>query len=294
MHAPNRDPNAGLSGDLQELGFTDYEARVYVALLLASPATAYEISKNNALPRPNVYGALESLERKGAVQRASSEPVRYIPVDPKELLDRISRTVHDRCASLQERLEHLKPAQQTEYVWNIAGGEDAHSKINELVSAATRHVWIKAHHLALEPHFAALQAAAGRGVSVLLVLFGDKAQVERWKSIRSAVVYAHEADGTVVGLGRDLVTLTADFEVALLANLNDGTGAFTRSSAVVNLADSMLRHEVYLAEVFGAFGKELEGRFGPALLSLRKAYLPAEQVLALEQHLSQQPPRGGR
>lgn len=286
MHAPNRGPNASLSDDLQELGFTDYEARVYVALLLTSPATAYEISKNNALPRANVYSALESLERKSAVQRASSEPVRYVPVDPKELLDRISRTVSVRCASLRERLEDLKPAQQTEYVWNISGADEAHSKIGELIDDATRHVWIKAHHDSLEPHAARLEAAARRGVAVLLVLFGDKVDIDRWRSMKSAVVYAHEADGTVVGLGRNLVTLTADFEVALLANLHDRSGAYTRSSAVVHLADTMLRHEVYLAEVFGAFGKEIEGRFGPALLSLRQAYLPTEQVQALQQHLS--------
>lgn len=286
MHAPYRSPNASFSDDLQELGFTDYEARVYVALLLASPATAYEISKTNALPRPNVYSALESLERKGAVHRASSEPVRFVPVDPKELLDRIARTVNLRCTSLRERLEELKPAQQTEYVWNLSGAHEAHAKIGEMIDEATRHVWIKAHHSLLEPHAERLEAAARRGVAVMLILFGNQQEIERWRAISSARVYAHEADGTVVGMARHLVTLTSDFEAALLANLNDGTGAYTRSSAVVNLADTMLRHEIYLAEIFGAFGKEIEGRFGPALLSLRQAYLPSEQAQALQQLLS--------
>lgn len=287
MNGLSRDQDSTISRDLQELGFTDYEARVYVALLLASPATAYEISKSNGLPRPNVYSALEGLERKGAVQRVSKEPVRYVPVDPKELLERISRNVSHRCVSLRERLISLKPAQQTEYVWNVSGTDEAHSKIDELIAEARRHVWIKAYHAALEPHFASLEAAARRGVSVLLVLFGDKAQIEGWRSITSAVVYAHEGDGTVVGLGRHLVTLTTDFKVALIANLKEQSGAYTRSSAVVNLADTMIRHEVYLAEIFGAFGKDLERRFGRALSSLRKTYLPGEQMRALERHLSQ-------
>ena len=286
MQAPYRGPHASLSDDLQELGFTDYEARVYVALVLASPATAYEVSKNNALPRPNVYSALESLERKGAVQRASSEPVRYVPVDPKDLLDRIERTVSLRCTDLRERLQDLQPAERTEYVWHIASADEAHAKIGELIDQAQRHVWIKAHHASLAPHAQRLEAAARRGVAVLLVLFGDQADIQGWRAIPSAVVYTHEADGTVVGLSRHLVTLTADFDVALLANLHDRTGAYTRSSAVVNLADTMLRHEIYLAEIFGAFGQEIEGRFGPALLSLRQAYLPSEQAQALKQLLS--------
>jgi sugar-specific transcriptional regulator TrmB len=287
MQVASPEPGPSISDDLQQLGFTDYEARVYVALLLTSPATAYEISKNNGLPRANVYGALESLERKAAVQRVSSEPVRYVPVRPKELLERISRTVSARCSNLSERLENLKPAQETEYVWNIGGADEAHAKIDELIREARAHVRIKGHHLELEPHQRALEAAANRGVSVLLVMFGEAEQIESWRALPTSVVYAHESDGTVVGLGRYLVTLTADYEVALIANLKDRSGAYTRSTAIVNLADSMIRHEIYLAEVFGAFGKELEQRFGPALLSLRKAYLPAEQVAALELRLGQ-------
>ena len=286
MAAP-RDLTASISQELQELGFTDYEARVYVALLATEgPATAYEVSKANGLPRPNVYSALEALERKGAVQRASSEPVRYVPISPKELLERISRSVNARCVSLKVRLESLKPQAETEYVWNLAGPEDAHAKIAELIGEARRHIWIKAHHSSLEPHFEALDAAAKAGVAVLLVMFGDEPQIASWRRIPNAVVYAHEADGSVVGLGRHLVTLTCDFQVALIANLKDRTGAFTRSSAVVNLADSMIRHEVYLAEIFAAFGKSLQKRFGPALFTLRKDYLPGDQVRALEKQLS--------
>lgn len=54
----------------------------------------------HGLPRADVYGAIDGLERKGAVQRASTEPVRYVPVCPKDPLERISRTVSLRWRSL--------------------------------------------------------------------------------------------------------------------------------------------------------------------------------------------------
>lgn len=162
---------AAISRELQGVGFTDYEARVYIALLHESPATAYEISKQNAMPRPNVYSSLESLEKKGAVQRVSSEPVRFVPIDAKVLLERISRTMTDRCTRLQEQLEFLKGEDKTNYVWNLSSVGEAHAKIAELIFGAKRHIWIKAHHLALADHFAALKDAAGRGVSVMLVLW---------------------------------------------------------------------------------------------------------------------------
>lgn len=276
---------SALSRDLQEVGFTDYEARVYIALLSASPATAYEISKQNVMPRANVYSALESLERKGAVQRVSSEPVRVVPIDPKVLLQRITRTVTDRCASLAERLEKLDSAEKINYVWNLSSLNEAQAKIGDLINSARRHVWIKAHQAALVDHAEALRAAATRGVSVLLIMFGEPDEIEAFRALSRSIVYAHEGDGTVVGLARHLVTLTVDFEEALIFNIREESGAHTRSGPVVNLADSLIRHEIYLAEIFSKLGPELEENFGPALLKLRKKYLPADQARALERRL---------
>ena len=52
-----------LSG-LRQLGFTDYEARIYVQLLKTNPATAYEVSKATGVPRANTYAALEALAQR--------------------------------------------------------------------------------------------------------------------------------------------------------------------------------------------------------------------------------------
>ncbi|AOB30231.1 hypothetical protein AKI39_05305 [Bordetella sp. H567] len=281
---------ASLTRDLQDIGFTEYEAKVYIALLYCSPATAYEISKQNALPRPSVYSSLESLEKKGAVQRVSSEPVRLVPVDPKVLLERISRTMADRCSSLQTRLETLKSTDETHYVWTLDSLAEARSKIQALVAGARRHVWIKAHHAVLANHAAALREAAERGVSVLLILFGDPAELDELRSLPNAIVYAHEGDGTIVGMARHLITLTVDFEETLIFNVRDESGAFTRSNPVVNMADSLIRHEVYLAEIFNKLGPELTRHFGPALVKLRKKYLPADQAKALERRLQRVSP----
>ena len=280
-----------VSRDLQEVGFTDYESRVYIALLHNSPATAYEISKHNAMPRPNVYSSLESLEKKTAVQRVSSDPVRYVPVDARSLLERISRTMADRCTKLQEKLEAVRGEQETNYVWNLSGVDEANAKINKLISGAKRHVWIKGHHQSLIDHLPALTAAANRGVALTLIMFGATTEIDRFRMLDKSIVYAHEGDGTVVGLGEFLVTLTADFEEALIFNMSEATGAFTRNGPVVNLAESLIRHEIYLAEIFGKLGIELEKHFGPALFALRKKYLPAGQVAALESRLRGAPAR---
>src|SRR3546814_13169794 len=70
--------SSDLLQDLKRLGFTEYEARVYVQLLLQSPATAYEIAKAASVPRPNTYHAPEALPKRGAVLPVRENPTRYV------------------------------------------------------------------------------------------------------------------------------------------------------------------------------------------------------------------------
>ena len=76
--------SAALTESMQRLGFTDYEAKAYLALSSAFPATAYEVAKLSGLPRANVYSVLRTLELKGAIQPVGETPRRYAPVEPDD------------------------------------------------------------------------------------------------------------------------------------------------------------------------------------------------------------------
>jgi hypothetical protein len=68
-------------------------------------------------------------------------------------------------------------------------------------------------------------------------------------------------------------------------NMKEHAGAFTQSEPIVNLADSLIRHEIYLAEIFKHFSSLLEEKFEPGLFELRKKYLPKDQIAELKQHV---------
>ncbi|MBI4540830.1 MAG: TrmB family transcriptional regulator [Gemmatimonadetes bacterium] len=272
--------------DLQLLGFTEHEARAYIALLESHPATAYEVSKLSGLPRANAYSAVGSLAKKRAVQPVSRRPVRYVPIDPEFLFGRIAGETSARCNDLAEKLSSLKKSDTTEYVWVVSGESNIESKMGDMIRSARRHIWVRTDAHLLEPYRAHLREAADRGVEILIILFGDDAAAQRFRLGRTVRVYLHEASGMVVALGMHLIMLTRDFEETLVANTADGGyGAHTRSRPIVEVTDSLIRHEVYLAEIFQRFGPEIERAFGPALLSLRQKYLPEEQIQALRKRL---------
>src|SRR5579871_2619833 len=76
---------------LQQLGFGEYEARAYVALLQHSPLSGYELAKQSGIPRPNIYAVLQKLEERNAVIRLDGPGgTHYAPVMPDELTRQLS------------------------------------------------------------------------------------------------------------------------------------------------------------------------------------------------------------
>ena len=58
---------------LQSIGFSEYEAKTYLALLRSAPETGYQISKSSGVPRSMIYEVLNRLQVRGAVLQSHDE-----------------------------------------------------------------------------------------------------------------------------------------------------------------------------------------------------------------------------
>lgn len=266
--------------DLQGVGFSGHEAKTYIALLLRPNVTAYETSKAAGIPKANCYAVLESLRKNGAVQAVSENPVKYVAVDPTRLFSQMVERTQLKCEDLKESLKGLGRLPQENLVWSLNGSDAVGLHIEKMISSAKKSLWVKAAASTLDPHVADLRRAAKRGVDILIILFGD--DVSPYDFGRNCKVYLHEGNGIKVGISHKLITLTRDNTEALVAEIGaDAYGSYTENKPIVTLADSLLRHEVYFAEIFRRFGDQIQEEFGPALLKLRKTYLPPDQAQAL-------------
>ncbi len=266
---------ADILQDLTALGFTQHEAKVYVALLRAQPATAYEISKTASIPKVNSYSVLESLSRKQVVRPVSANPVRYVAVAPKILFGRIAAATERRCMRLIEETASLEPEEDETYVWSLEGRDVIDARIEATIDAARSHVWVKGSEDILERFRHSLEGAVSRGVSVLIILFGQNP--DRFDFGGDSKVYLHEASGRPIGSSKHIFIVTRDFEESLIADYRTGVqSTHTHNKTVVSVVDTLLRHEVYLAEIFAIFGKDIDAIFGPALSKLRERYFPKQ------------------
>ncbi|MHC1600873.1 MAG: TrmB family transcriptional regulator [Candidatus Nezhaarchaeales archaeon] len=90
---------------LKELGLTEYESKVYYALIKNSGLTAEEISKASNVPLTRVYSVLTSLQSKGMVLEISGRPKRFEAVQPKLALRSYASYVK---SMLEEELHRLE------------------------------------------------------------------------------------------------------------------------------------------------------------------------------------------
>src|SRR6476661_6173019 len=113
---------ADVTALLQQLGFSEYEARAYLALLQRNPLNGYELAKLSGLPRANIYAVLQKLEERGAAVRLDlPNGTRYAPIAPAELIRRLATRFQDTLSGAQQALENLATPADPEYVWNIRG-----------------------------------------------------------------------------------------------------------------------------------------------------------------------------
>ena len=264
--------------DLKRLGFTDYEARIYSALLQQNaPSTAYELSKATGVPRPNAYTALESLTQRGAALPVSEAPIRYAAAPPDDLLGGIALHTKQLCADLSLRLSSLAAPATDQHVWTLDGDRAIHAKIDQLIDGCTEMLMIKAPDDILSRHLAALTRAGERGVAMLIVVFGPDAQ--RFTFGPRCRTYIHEGNGVRMGSTDNLFTIAADHAEMVTARIADQSQAVhTRNGPIVNMAESLIRHDYYMAEIFLRFGDAIDAAFGPHLRDLRLGCFTPEQA----------------
>ena len=93
---------------LVRIGFSEYEAKTYVALLRESPVTGYQIAKLSGVPRSMVYEVLGKLVARGAAMTLRKEgSTQYAPVPAGEFLDQWHRERENLVASLKDDLTLL-------------------------------------------------------------------------------------------------------------------------------------------------------------------------------------------
>lgn len=234
---------------LQQLGFSEYEARAYLALLQRNPLNGYELAKLSGLPRANVYAVLQKLEDRGAVVRLDMPSgARYAPVAPTELTQRIASRFQDVLSATQQALEDLAAPAASTYVWNIQGYGGLIDHAHALINASQERLLVALVRQEARALAEPLARAEARAVAVTTLCL-DECPVD-CGSCHGTICRSCAA----VSATQHWLVLVSDDAEALAGEIgpdDDVLAVRTRQQLQVDLASWYIRHSMALSAVLG-------------------------------------------
>jgi Cd2+/Zn2+-exporting ATPase len=246
--------------NLVQIGFTEYEAKVYLALLSDFPATGYQLSKASGVPRSMVYESLRRLHARGAaLETVEERATLYRPVPPGILLDR-HEAQHVRLVSdLRQGLTELFRDASDERVWTLSGRSTILAYASQIIGGAKSEIFLVLTDDDLESLNGDLAAADNNGVAINALLTGSKTldfgQVAFHPPLESELqelttTLVVEADGDQLLIGSCLPQKTMSATV-------------TRNSDLVFIARQFVWMELFTQRIYARLGADLLARLDP-------------------------------
>lgn len=239
---------------LVRIGFSEYEAKAYVALLRKNPVTGYELSKQSGVPRSMIYEVLGKLTARGAAMKLpSGSTTKYSPVPAENFLDQLHREHENLVDALKDDLTVLATVPDLEYVWNIEGHENIIARASEMIDQAENQVYLAIVPSTFPDLKLPLEKAVKRKVRVVVYTTGDV------DMLGGQVAVAHVSEETLSqarGLGLILVTDGSEVLIGEWLAGAQARASWTSSPLLVFIAEHHLRTDLYLPQILAQLGDE--------------------------------------
>jgi HTH-type transcriptional regulator, sugar sensing transcriptional regulator len=271
MRADN--PSEALVVRLVRLGFSQYEGRAYVGLLIRGEQTGYALANATGVPQPKIYETLRRLLDRGAIVQTNDRPARYRAVPPETLLstfehDFLQRLQHarDELARLPTAItENLPPPSRRLSTW-----DEVLAEARATLDRAESKVYLSGRSMDLEALSESVTAALRRGVTFVVIHFGPLPfAVPRGRTIRHA-----STEGTLYRSHRaHHLAMVGDSMRVVWAFARDGVtwqGLAAADEVLATVVKSYVRHDLMIQRIYADLPEQLTELYGPGLLELSK------------------------
>lgn len=244
-----------LVAQMAALGFSQYEARAYCALLQKSPLNGHEVSRAAGIPPSKIYETLGRLHQKGAVLLYRSDPVLYAPVPYGDLLAGLRQRLEATMAEVQQGFADLAQEPDLGLTWSLEGTQGIVEAMTHAISRAGRRIFAALWDEELEYLAPALRAAHSRGVELQVAVYGA-----------FALGVPHTYDLTLCGRssqerldGRRLAVLVRDDCETVVSELAGGgsdQAIWTENAVISLLAAEYIKEEIMGRCLINELGEE--------------------------------------
>jgi len=244
-----------LLADLMAVGFTEYEAKVYLALLRENPATGYQLGKSAGIPRSMVYEALGRLHARGAILKSDEQRTTlYRPLPPDVLLNRYEEEHQQLIRSLRESLRVLYAAPDEDRIWSISGRGSVLAFVTQMIQEAQIEILLVLADRELEAIRNELEKACSRGVAVNTLLTGE-GTLDCGRVLRHPPLESKLQD-----LVNVLVVVVDNRQALIASTVEEMTATITNNRHLVLIARQFVWMELFTQRIYHQLGVELLAR----------------------------------
>ncbi|MGD1049558.1 MAG: helix-turn-helix domain-containing protein [Solirubrobacteraceae bacterium] len=251
MSAP---PDERVIESLQELGFSLYEARLYLGLLRRGRQNGNELSRASGVPSSKVYAMLERLSDAGVVaQTRRGSSVEYVCVPPHELMHKLRERYMTPLDFLDVTLPTMVSGAPEPDVITVSSLDAIMDHARALVRGATEEIYVSMWAENVDALRQELVDADARGVRILGMLYGgDTIEAGWWQR--------HSYSETVASrIGGRMLTLVTDGSEALIAHMperGEPSAVRTSNPVLCLVAEEYLIHDMTLQKAKTMTGYE--------------------------------------
>ena len=227
---------------LKELGFTQYEAACYMALVSKHPVNGSKLSKISGIARSRIYDVLRSMISKGYVLETESS--QYAPFPPDELIKKLNIDFKQKITTFKKEVTKASQEPVYEYIWTFTGYDNIMHKAKEMIENAKTEIYARLFSKASNYLEKYLKQADKRGVNIRYIAMGDV-------SVNFDVQVIHpEKDLLIEKIGGRSFDIITDKNESLAGVFESGNEdnspiSWTRNKWFVTANRDSLRHDFY-------------------------------------------------
>ena len=245
--------------DLKSIGFSENEAKTYLALLADYPTTGYQISKHTGIPRSMIYEILGQLAARGAVMESvEGRATLYRPIDPVVLLKEHQNSLMTTLAALGPELSQIYNAKQDQRVWSFTDLDAIYSYARQMIAQSTSEIYLMANDNHLEILGEALDESHHNGASINILATGN-AEVPY-----AEVAYHPPLESELQEIEDMLVVLTDKEEVLISKTSSQPSATVTNNPNLVHISRQFIWMEFFTQRIYSQLGDDLLKRLNPA------------------------------
>lgn len=252
---------------LKELGFTEYEAKVYLALLQSHPSNGNEIATLSGVPGPKVYETLRKMLESEIIFIVTignkKNQIHYSPLPYEELLNTKKESFIGNISYLSKALSEVSSMSVTDSttLFVIHGYSSSMESVRSAITECKTEIILSCWCRELDVLEGPLIDAYNRGVKIVTLIFEEMDRDLPWRNFKhykgKIVDYRHAGELSIV---------LDQSKAIILQSLNKSPHAVVSShQATITTIRNYIRHDIYVNRILHDFKGVVEQRYGPDL-----------------------------